>query len=166
VKLRRVTVVLGVAFALAWFAWEVRRRSLEHQRQSALLSYRNGLVAVEMARVGTLLRRFPPHTLADVTTIVGNAPTACDDKNEPGPLDDPRTERCPRGSACHEAFYMADWYVRRHIEPPDARVWFDAKVDVDNASSRLRIRVAGCEPGDLVLSIDELEPARFSLGDW
>ena len=158
--------MLGVAFAIAWFAWMLRGRFLEHRRQSALLSYRNALVTAEIARVGTLLRRFPPRTLADVTTMVGNVPTACDDKNEPGPLDDPRTERCPRGSACHEAFYMADWYVRRHIESPGARVWFDAKVDVDNASSKLRIRVAGCEPGDLVLAIDELEPARFSLGDW
>lgn len=157
-------VVFGIAIALV--AWGLRGSLRERRRLSALLSYRNGLVAGEVARVDELLRRSPPRTIADVTKIVGTGPSMCDDKNEPGPLDDPRLERCPKGSACHEAFYVAYWYVRRHIETPDTRVWFDRKLEVDNSASKVRIHVAGCEPGDLVLAIDRLEPAQFSLGEW
>jgi hypothetical protein len=166
VKLQRIIIALGVAVTVPLLGWRLRGVVSEERRVSALLSYRNGLVVAEIARVEALLRRAPPRTIAGATTIVGSAPTICNDKNEPGPLDDPRTERCPRGAACHEAFYMTDWYVRRHIEPPDTRVWFDRKLDTDDTSGRLRIRAAGCKPGDLVLAIDELDPARFSLGDW
>jgi hypothetical protein len=163
---KKIGVVLGVALAVTLSAWALRACFVEHERRSALLLYRNELVAAEIARVETMLHQAPPRTLADITKIIGKAPSACDDRNEPGPLDDPRDERCPRGSACHEAFYMADWHVRRHIERPDARVWFDASLDGDNLWSKLRIRVAGCDPDDRVLAIDELEPAQFSLRDW
>ncbi len=161
-----LSVAVGIALAMALASWEVRGCIVEHERQSALLSYRNELVAAEIARVETELRRSPPRTVADVTKIVGNAPTACDDKNEPGPLDDPRTEPCPKGTACHEAFYRADWYVRRRIERPDARVWFDRRLDGDNSWGKLEIRVAGCDAGDLVLAIDGLDPPQFALGVW
>jgi hypothetical protein len=166
VKRHGISVVLGVAVAIALAAWGLRGSLLEKRRLSALLSYRNGLVTGEVARVEELLRRSPPRTIADVTKIVGTAPSMCDDKNEPGPLDDPRAEKCPKGSACHEAFYMAYWYVRRHIESPDTRVWFDRKLEPDNSGSKVRIHVTGCDPGDVVLEIDKLEPARFSIGEW
>jgi hypothetical protein len=164
VKPPRIVVGVGVAIAISLGAWGLRRLLLERRHLSALLSYRNELVAADFGRVQAELHHGPPRTLAEVTTMIGKAPTACGDRNEPGPLDDPRAERCPRGSACHEAAYMADWYVRRHIEAPDTRVWFDRDLDGDNAWGRLRIRVAGCDPGDLVVAIDELEP--FSLREW
>jgi hypothetical protein len=162
----RIPVAVGVTIAIALAAWGLRRYLSDQRRLSALLAYRNRLVAAEIGRVQTSLHRSPPRTVADVTTIVGKGPSDCDDRNEPGPLDDPRAERCPRGAPCHEAFYMADWYLRRHIEPPDTRVWFDRELEGDNAWGRIRIRVAGCEPGDLVLAIDELEPERLSLASW
>ena len=152
--------------AIALAAWALCRCLSEQRRLSALLSYRNRLVVAEIGRVQTAIHRSPPRTIADVATIVGKGPSYCDDRNEPGPLDDPRAERCPRGSACHEAFYMADWYLRRHIEPPDTRVWFDREFEGDGEWGTMRVRVAGCEPGDLVLEIDDLEPDRFSLASW
>ena len=162
----RPALVLGVAVAVTLSAWKLRDYRSEKQRSSARLAYRNGLVVAEMARVQTLLRRSPPHTIADVTKIVGSPSVLCNDKNEPGPLDDPRAERCPVGSACHGAFYMVDWYVRRRIERPDTRVWFDPKLDGDNSSGKLRIHVSGCEPGASVLEAVELDPVRFSVTDW
>ena len=163
-KRQSIILVLGIGIALG--AWGLHGSLLERRRLSALLSYRNGLVAGEVARVDDFFRRSPPRTIADVTKIVGTVPSMCDDKNEPGPLDDPRLERCPKGSACHEAFYVAYWYVRRHIEPPDTRVWFDVKLEGDNSANKVRIHVAGCDPGDIVLAIDKLEPAQFSIGEW
>jgi hypothetical protein len=159
-------VAPGVALAVGLSALGLHRWRLEHQREATLLAYRNGVVRAELARVETALGRSPPQTVADIAAIVGVGLSTCDDKNEPGPLDDPRIETCPKGSACHEAFYMADWYVRRRIEAPDTRVWFDRNLEVDNSWSRLRVRVAGCEPGDRVMTMDPIDPARFDLGSW
>jgi hypothetical protein len=172
VKQPRTRIVPGVAIALAMAgavgltARGLRRWVIDARRGSALLSYRNGLVIAEVTRVEQLLGRTPPRTLADVARVVGATPSTCDDRNEPGPLDDPRTEPCSRGAACHEPFFMADWYVRRHVEASDPRVWFDRKLDADNSAGKLRVRVAGCQPGDLVVSIDRLEPARFAIDRW
>ncbi len=144
----------------------LRRGAIERRRASALLAYRNALVDREVVRVDSLLRHSPPPTISDVSRLVGVGPSTCDDKNEPGPLDDPRMERCPKGSACHEAFFRADWYVRQHIESPDTRVWFDAHLDKDGVNGGLQVRVTGCNSEDRVVKIEPIEERRFSLVEW
>lgn len=144
----------------------LRRGAIERRRTSALLAYRNARVAAELTRAETLLRESPPQTISDVSRLVGVGPSTCGDKDEPGPLDDPRTEQCPPGSGCHQAFFRADWYVRRHIESPDTRVWFDASRDNDGVNAGLQVRVTGCNSDDRVVKIDPLERPRFSLAEW
>jgi hypothetical protein len=163
---RKLNLALVVTVGVALLSWRFQRSLLEKRHWAALLVYRNGLVATELARIEASFSHTPPRTIADVTKLVGSPPNVCDDRNEPGPLDDPRAEKCPRGSACHEAFYTADWFVRRHIAPPDRRVWLDPKVETDEASGKLRIRVAGCEPEDRILSIEEPDPSEYSLNEW
>ncbi len=113
-----------------------------------------------------LFDRSPPRTLQDAGALVGRPPTRCNDTNEPGPLDDPRDERCPKGTDCHIAWYVASWSIRKHIESPDTRVWFDGTSDDGESGGQIKMHVAGCESNDRVVLGDKLDLDRVLIRDW
>ncbi len=159
-RAKTLVVVLGVTCAAIACVCAIRSGSAS----AALVAYRNAVVEREIARVTMSFDRSPPRTLQDAEAIVLRPPTRCDDTNEPGPLDDPHDERCPKGTDCHIAWYVASWSIRKHIESPDTRVWFDRGND-DESEGPIKMRVAGCESTDRVISDAKVDLDRVLIHD-